>query len=153
MSTWATTQDVATYTGKTVTDAQVQQAQAVVEIFAGTTVAASDAGNISSKNLRLLRLAVAYQAAWIPEHPDAFTGMDTASVSQDQVTATWLHANAQVLAPLAKRCMDRLSWKLRPLRVRRGGRALSRTLNVTSADADENDPRWRPLGAAGGGPC
>lgn len=155
MSAWATTQDVATYTGKTVTDAQIAQAQAVVEIFADTTTAATDASTVSSKNVRLLKLAVAYQAAWITQHPDAFTSMDTTAVSQDQVTATWLHANAQILAPLAKRCIDRLSWRrMRPLRVTRGsGRTLSRTLNTTSADADENDPRWRPLGAPGGGPC
>jgi hypothetical protein len=42
---------------------------------------------------------------------------------------------------------------MRPLRVTRGGRTLSRTLNTTSADADENDPRWRPLDAPGGRPC
>lgn len=152
--TWATAADVATYTGITVTDAQVSQAQAVVEVFADTTTDASDVGNISPKNLRLLKLAVAYQAAWITQHPDAFTSMDTTAVSQDQVTATWLHANAQVLAPLAKRCIDRLSWRrMRPLRAGRGGRPLPRTLNTTSASADDNDPRWRPLGVSGGAPC
>lgn len=150
MTDWATAGDVAIYTGVTVTSAQVAQAQAVVEIFADTTSDASDAGNISGKNLRLLKQAVAYQAAWITQHPDAFTNMDVSSVSQDQVSATFLHANAQILAPLAKRCIDRLSWRrMRPLRMRHGGRLLSRTLNVTSADADENDPRWRPLSHGG----
>jgi hypothetical protein len=150
---WATTGDVALYTGLTATEAQIAQAQAVVELFADTTEDASDAGNISSKNRRLLKQAVAYQAAWITQHPDAFTNMDTTSVSQDQVSATWLHANAGVLAPLAKRCIDRLSWKrMRPLRI---GRRLPHgqippTMNVTSAAMDDNDPRWRPIG---GGPC
>lgn len=150
MTDWATAGDVAIYTGVTVTSAQVAQAQAVVEIFADTTTSASDAGNISGKNLRLLKQATAYQAAWISQHPDAFTNMDVTSVSQDQVSATFLHANANILAPLAKRCIDRLSWRrMRPLRSRRDGRQLSRTLNVTSADADENDPRWRPLSHGG----
>src|SRR3989442_736182 len=115
---WATTSDVITYTGINATGAQVAQAQAVVEMFADTTEEAL----ISGKNLRLLKLAVSYQAAWITQHPDAFTNMDTTSISQDQVSATWLHANAGILAPLAKRAMDRLSWKRnRALRIRRRG--------------------------------
>jgi hypothetical protein len=150
MTAWATAGDVAAYTGITATAAQVAQAQAVVEVFADTTTAASDAGNISEKNLRLLKQAVAYQAAWITQHPDAFTNVDLTNFNQDQVSGTLAHANALILAPLAKRCIDRLSWKrMRPLRIgRRGGRPVSPYLNTTSASRDENDPRWRPL--AGG---
>lgn len=150
--TWATTGDVPFYTGLTATEAQVAQAQAVIELFADTTEDASDAGNISTKNLRLLKQAVAYQAGWITQHPDAFTNMDTSSVSQDQVSATWLHANAGILAPLAKRCIDRLSWRrMRPQRIgrRRSHGQIPRTMNVTSAVMDENDPRWRPIGMDG----
>lgn len=146
--TWATTSDVATYTGITVTAAQVEQAQAVVELFADTTEDASDQGLISTKNLRLLKLAVAYQAAWITQHPDAFTNMDATSISQDQVSATMAHANAAILAPLAKRSIDRLSWKrIRPLRIGRRSDAgqIPRRLNVTSAVLDDDDPRWIPL--------
>jgi hypothetical protein len=151
MTDWATVGDVATYTGVSVTAAQVAQAQAVVEIFADTTTLASDAGNISEKNLRLLKQAVSYQAAWITQHPDAFTNVDLTNFNQDQVSGTLAHANALILAPLAKRCIDRLSWKrMRPLRIgRRGGRPVSPYLNTTSATQDENDPRWRPLGTGG----
>lgn len=151
--TWASTTDVATYTGVTVTAAQVEQAQAVVELFADTTTDASDAGNISAKNLRLLKLAVAYQAAWITQHPDAFTNIDVNSFNQDQVSGTLTHANALILAPLAKRCIDRLSWKrVRPLRIGPRSQAghIPRTMNLTSAVMDDDDPRWQPLG---GGPC
>lgn len=151
--TWATTSDVATYTGITVTGAQVEQAQAVVELFADTTQEASDDGLISSKNLRLLKLAVAYQAAWITQHPDAFTNMDTSNFSQDQVSATMAHANAGILAPLAKRSIDRLSWRrIRPLRIGRRADAggIPRRMNLTSAVLDDNDPRWMPMD---GGPC
>lgn len=151
--TWATVANVATYTGITATTAQVEQAQAVIELFADTTEDASDDGNISSKNLRLLKLAVSYQAGWITQHPDAFTNMDTTSISQDQVSATWLHANAGILAPLAKRSIDRLSWRrIRSLRI--GKRAdpvgqIPRRLNLTNAVLDDNDPRWVPMN---GGP-
>ena len=141
---WGTSSDVLAYTGISATAAQVEQAQAVVELFADTTEEAL----ISGKNLRLLKLAVSYQAAWITQHPDAFTNMDTTSISQDQVSATWLHANAGILAPLAKRAMDRLSWKrTRALRIRRRGEGtmIPRLLNATSAVADDNDPRWEPM--------
>ncbi|MEU8902191.1 hypothetical protein [Streptomyces mirabilis] len=149
--TWATSSDVATYTGITVTDAQVDQAQAVVELFVDTTEVASTVGLISQKNLRLLKMAVAYQAAWITQHPDWATNMDTTNVSQDQVSATWAHANAGVLAPLAKRCIDRVSWRrIRPLRVRPayGSAFPPRRMNIISAVMDDNDPRWQGSGPA-----
>ncbi|MEV0220891.1 hypothetical protein [Streptomyces sp. NPDC050704] len=146
---WATTSNVTTYTGVTVTAAQVEQAQAIVEIFADTTEDASDAGNISSKNLRLLKLAVAYQAAWITQHPDAFTNIDITQVQQDGVVATMQHNNALVLAPMAKRCIDRLSWRrTRSLRIGRmagSGSGIPRRMNLTNAVLDDNDPRWRPM--------
>jgi len=152
--TWATTSDVITYTGQNATPAQVEQAQALVEIFADTTEDASDAGNIRPKNLRLLKLAVAYQAAWITQHPDAFTNIDVSQVQQDGVVATMQHNNALVLAPMAKRCIDRLSWRrTRALRIGRmasAGSGIPRRMNLTSVDADDNDPRWRPLGQGGG---
>lgn len=151
---WATTADVTAYTGQTVTDPQVEQAQALIEVFADTTEDASDAGNISPKNLRLLKLAVAYQTAWITQHPDAFTNIDVSQVQQDGVVATMQHNNALVLAPMAKRCIDRLSWRrTRSLRIGRmagAGTGIPRHMNLTSTAADDNDPRWRPLG---GGDC
>lgn len=155
MTTWATASDTLTYTGATVTEAQLAQAQAIVEVLADTTTDASDAGNISAKNLRLLTQAVAYQAAWITAHPDAFTNIDLTNFNQDQVSGTLAHANALILAPWAKRCIDRLSWKrIRPLKIgpRSGYGGIPRTMNLTSAVMDDDDPRWRPLGADGA-PC
>ncbi|QQM45197.1 hypothetical protein [Streptomyces liliifuscus] len=151
---WATTSHVTTYTGLNATAAQVEQAQAIVEIFADTTEDASDAGNISSKNLRLLKLAVAYEAAWITQHPDVFTNIDLTQVQQDGVVATMQHNNALVLAPMAKRCIDRLSWRrtrsqrIGPMAGSRGG--VPRRMNATNAVADDNDPRWQPLDTGGG---
>lgn len=153
--TWASISDVIAYTGVIATGEQITQAQAVIEMFADTTTDASDAGNIAPKNLRLLKQAVAYQAAWITQHPDAFTNIDLTNFNQDQVSGTLAHANALILAPLAKRCIDRLSWKrIRPLRIgpRGGYGQIPRTMNLTSATADDDDPRWRPIGM-GGGPC
>lgn len=149
--TWASIQDVATYTGVTVTDPQIVQAQSIIELFADTTEDASDNGLIAGKNLRLLKMAVAYQAAWMLSSPDLFTHQDAQSVQQDSVSYTAPHANASLLAPLAKRCVDRLSWKrIRGLRVGPmvGRRRVPQQVNATDAVLDDNDPRWRPLGEA-----
>lgn len=155
MTDWATPADVLTYTGVTVTDDEVIRAQFIVELFAGTTTDASDRGLITSRNLRLLRQAVAFQSAWMTEHPDVFTSVDVTTFSQDGVSATQAHANAHLLAPLAKRCIDRLSWKRnRGLQIRRRLDAgqIPRTMNVINAAADDNDPRWRRIGSDGA-PC
>lgn len=111
MSAWATEADTLMLTGFEVTAAQVAQAQAIVELFSDTTADASDAGAISSKNLRLLKMAVCYQAAWMTVHPDVFTNVDLSTYTQDGLSATQSHENAGILAPLARRCIRRLSWK------------------------------------------
>lgn len=117
---WATTAEVLTYTGITVTQAEVDQAQFIVELFSDTTEDASDQGFISSKNLRFLKMAVAYQAAWITEHPDLFTHVDVSTMLQDGLQYTQGHENAMLLAPFARRAINRLSWKRnRSIKVKR----------------------------------
>ncbi|MFJ4626176.1 hypothetical protein [Streptomyces sp. NPDC088847] len=134
-------------TGTTVTEAQVSQAQYLVEMFAGTT---EDSDTfIASRNLRHLKLAVAYQAAWMDTHPDLFSVIDVTSATQDGMS--WVIGNIQsaVLAPLAKMAIARLSWMrnrniyIRPM----GGRASyePQTLNTTSVELDERRDGWRPL--------
>lgn len=114
---WANAADVLTFTGQTVTDADLIKAQDIIELFSGTTFLATD--NISATNLRRLNRAVAYQAGWMELHPDVFTNVDVDSVNQDGSSYTPSHANAALLAPLAKRHLDRLTWRQKPLRVRR----------------------------------
>jgi len=120
--TWATTADTLSYTGITVNQDTLDSAQAMVELFADVTETSSDAGLISTKNLRLLRLAVAYQAAWMTNQPDLFTRSDVGLMTQDGVSFTSPHANSAIIAPMAKRAIDRLSWRrnrnqrIRPMR-------------------------------------
>lgn len=146
-SLWATGTQVHTYTGITVTSPQLSQAQFIVELFADVSSDASVAGNISQKNLRLLGQAVAYQAAWISQHPDTFTNIDVDDMSQDGVNFRNAHANSGVLAPLAKRAIDRLSWRRsRSLRLQHRTDALSgSTGSLDSAAADDSRP-WVPMG-------
>lgn len=104
---WATTGEVLTYTGITVTEAEVDQAQFMVEMFADVTEDAI----LSTKNLRFLKMATAYQAAWMTEHPDIFTHVDVSTMLQDGLQFTRGHENATLLAPMARRAINRLSWR------------------------------------------
>lgn len=146
---WATTTDVLNMTGTTVTDAEVTQAQYLVEMFADVTEDSSDSGFVSSKNLRLLKLAVAYQAAWIVQHPDVFSVIDVTSATQDGMSWTIDNPGSAVMAPLARMAIARLSWKrnrsiyIRPMGGRRNYVPL--TLNDEDVDLDENRTDWRPL--------
>jgi len=126
---WATVGETLTYTKITVEEADVEAAQFMVEIFADVTEDAD--ANISTKNLRLLKMAVAYQAAWISDHPDIFTHVDVSTMLQDGIQFTNAHANAGVLAPMAKRAIDRLSWKRnRSIKVKRSKRSTTRGLRT-----------------------
>ncbi|MGW6738658.1 hypothetical protein [Streptomyces sp. NPDC055013] len=138
-----------TYTGVTVSQDTVDAAQLLIEIFADTTEDSSDAGSISSTNLRLLKGAVAYQAAWLTAHPDQFTNTDFESFQMDGLSVTNRHANSMILAPMAKRCIDRLSWKRnRNTYIRAAGWYSSRSPrwnDSNNAVLDDDNPDWRPL--------
>lgn len=146
---WATTAEVLAITRITVTEDDLTAAQFLIEMFADTTED-SDA-LIYPKNLRLLKLAVAYQAAWMSEHPDVYVSMDLTSANQDGMSWTVNNPQAGVLAPLAKMAIARLSWRrnrsvyLRPGDTRTKKNYLPRTLNTTNAAADDYLTDWRPL--------
>lgn len=146
---WAEPSDVELYTGATATEAELAQAQVLVELFAGTTIIASNSGNISGTNERHLMLAVCYQTAWMQVHPDVYTSVDADSYSGDGASFQPSHVNAHLLAPLAKRHLDRLTWSRRPLRARpRFGtwddqaQPLSGGRDSAAADDDAN---WAPM--------
>lgn len=106
---WATAAEALALTGRTVTDEQVAQAQAVIELFADVTQDAD--ADQSAKTLRLLNRAVSWQAAWMATQIDVDARVDVTTLSQDGTSTTFAGDDAQVLAPLAKRCLDRLPWK------------------------------------------
>ena len=142
--TWADTADVLTLTGETVTTAQVIQAQEIIELFCGTTFLATD--NLSGRNLRFLGRAVAYQAAWMLSRPDLFSHLDVQTISQDGASFTPASENAQLLAPFTIRCLRRLSWADKPLRVRRGYNQSEYSDNGPRDSAVADDNRiWTPM--------
>lgn len=105
---WATEAETLTLTGVSVDAGQLAQAQGVVELFAGITEANST--DLSASNDRMLRAAVAYQAAWTASQVDVTGRMEVSSVNQDGVSVTPGNGVDLVLAPLAKRALARLSW-------------------------------------------
>jgi hypothetical protein len=120
---WATAEDVQTLTGKVVQDSDIQQAEGAIALLSAIGRAALlDSTILSTRNLDWLRMASAYQTAWLVEQPDYFSRMDVSQMTQDGTSAT-LKADALVLAPLARRCLKRLSW--------RGVRTLTPSINRT----------------------
>lgn len=107
---WATVDDTYVLTGAVVSPEQVEQAQGVVELYAGLSTAADEA--LGVRDRRLLRSAVAYQAAFIAGQPGVFTRAGLASLTQDGVTVnTGSDPDALLISPLTRRCLKGVSWR------------------------------------------
>jgi hypothetical protein len=140
---WASGDDVVAITGEEATSKAVALANVMIEIFSGTTTVASDDGLISSRNLRYLKQAAAFQAVWLDAHPDVLETMDVEGVSQDGLNATYANVNAHLLAPMASRCLNRLSWRAQ-INARRSSRIASVRGNRDSAVRDDQY-EWSPM--------
>jgi hypothetical protein len=112
------TAEVLALTGQTVTDDRITQAQGIISIKCGRDL--SDALVFSGTGLavlvpfardqRLLKSAVAYQAAWMNAHPDTFLAADITQMTADGTSAVYKETGLY-LAPLARVCLRRLSWQ------------------------------------------
>lgn len=122
---WATIADVSNLTGSVVTDAQLSQANAVIELHSGRVYSLAHA-NTGARDLEWMRRACAYQAAWMLSQPDMFSRMDITSVG----SGVGLKEKGLVLAPLAKQALNRVSW------------LKSRSLHVRSPFQDGAGPSW-----------
>lgn len=104
---WATVAEVTEITSVTVTDQQLALANTVIELLVGRT---ADATAIRERDLRWLKRAVAFQAAWSVDQPDLLTRTETNQQIQDGQHATF-RPDSHLLAPLARRALKKLSWK------------------------------------------
>lgn len=156
MSNWVTGTEASTITGKTVTDPQVSVAQPIIEIFTNVTTEAS--ASLKPRDLRLLRYATAYQAYWMTTQVDVLSRLDVDNVTQDGVTyAKGDEPDVYVLAPLAKRCVLRLSWMksrtilpLTPEQAAYLRGVLVPGVNLTGAEEFLDDQQqWKPLHGGG----
>lgn len=154
---WADRRDVTTYTGVTVDAPTLMQAQGMIELLVGTSYAATWDGTLnrtrlSAKNRRLLKMAVAYQAAYLAQHEGVFSRSAVESMSQDGVSASvGDNTDGWVLAPLAKRALSQVSWRGdRTIRVnapRRGGSLRAPESAWTRDEAGVTI--WQPIASRG----
>jgi hypothetical protein len=143
---WATLDEVGDYPSPVeVTQEHLDLAQDMIEIAAGCT----DSGatiNLSDRNLRLLNRAVIYQSIFVANHPELLISHDVTSASADGVSAQYRTAEAQLYAPMASRCVRRLSWKQRGVKTRPMGAGPDVSLAASRDSAARDDARcWRPL--------
>lgn len=138
---WATVGDVATLTGKTVSEGQLAQAVASLEVHIGL-IEAVERPDISERDRYWLKLATCYQAAWLEAQPDAFERNDVASAGQDGESATY-RPDAHTLGPLARKAIKRLSW--RGPRTLITPRANVRGRVDTTSEEFDDSLAWRPL--------
>lgn len=116
-ATWCTVDDVLTVTNTAVSLDVLLRAGAMIDIAAARPYA-MDHTRIGSRDLYFLRLACAYQAAWLVAQPDAYTRLDLTALGQNR-SITQFTPTAMTLASNAKKALKRVSWlKARSLHVR-----------------------------------
>lgn len=136
---WATVADVTSITGLTVTPATLAIARGVIETLTGLFEGV-DRPDTTDRDREWLKRAVAYQAAFVKDNPDLFSRIDVTSASQDGEAVAFRNVDAHLLAPLARKCIRRLSWR-QPTRQREAGPT---PVNVLSEEYDDSLP-WRPM--------
>lgn len=107
---WATVADVLEITGLTVTAPKIAIGRGIIENVVGLFESA-DRPDISDRDLEWLRRAVCYQTAFVADNPDLFSRIDVTSASQDGESVNFRNVDAHFLAPLARKCIRRLSWR------------------------------------------
>ncbi|WP_329064889.1 hypothetical protein [Amycolatopsis sp. NBC_01480] len=116
-ATWCTLPDVPLITGVQVTQDQLLQAGFNIDVAAARAFAV-DGTRVGSRDLYWLRMATAYQAAWLATQVDAFNRIDALDISQGR-SRTQLRDTAMFLAPHARRALKRVSWlKARSVHIR-----------------------------------
>lgn len=149
MATWATAVEVYQVTRREVSEDNLALAQSMIEDFVNFVgeIDAED-GVVSTRNARNLKRAVCWQAAWLETHPDVLDAMDVTGVSGDGVSAQHATDTAAWMAPMARRCAMKVSWKHGPLRVAGPRRAVVDSGDRDSAVRDDSFI-WAPMGHDG----
>ncbi len=116
MSLLVTIANVAALTGVTVTEQKVAEALAQVDLHAGADLFDDDVvGRLSPVNLRRVSQAVCYQAAWLSTQVDVYSRIDVSEIAGDTSNGAITPRDelALRLAPLARSCLERCSWRTR----------------------------------------
>lgn len=150
--TWSTPAEASAITGQTITQAQLDVAYHVVELYAGVIVDAR--ANLTNRDHRLLKKGEAYQAAWMAGQIGLMDRSDADLVSQDGLQYSKGDPDMHILGPLAKKSLMKLSWaRTRTWDPLTPQQALALRDKVTAEtyglsdqeDADELAGDWRPI--------
>jgi hypothetical protein len=100
-------------------DADVEQAQNVIELETGADLATADPeSRFSAADLKQLRAAVLWQTAYLQAHPEVLTAQtNIASVKGLSAGVTFTPGQDGLLSPLAARALARLSWRAGPVKI------------------------------------
>lgn len=150
--TWATPAEATAITGQTITQAQLDVAYHVIEMYAGVIINAR--ANLTNRDHRLLKKGEAYQAAWMAAQIDLTGRSDADLVSQDGLQYSKGDQDMHILGPLAKKALTKLSWaRTRTWDPLTPAQALTLRDKVTAEtygltdqeDLDDLAGDWRPI--------
>jgi len=146
-SAWATTDDVATITGKTVTAEELAAANSVLELVVGR-IYTEWHERIGPRDTEYMRRAVAAQAVWQRGQPDFWERMDVKSIGDTgQGGSINLRDTALILAPLARIAIHKLTWrKSRSVVPKSTAEPSGAGVAAALSDAHDDSARWRPTG-------
>lgn len=108
--TWTTPAYASEITGDSVTHSDLVKATSVIELWTGV-FADDPPAKISGHDLRALKKAESYQAAWMASQIDYTGRSDVYHSSHDGVVTIKGNEDMHTLAPLARQAIKRLSWK------------------------------------------
>lgn len=140
---FASITDIQTITGVIVSDVDRGTAANVIEMLTGL-IEEVPRTDISDRDRYWLKLATAYQAAFVSATPDFRERLAVMSYSDSGQSMTLMDRDAHILAPLARRAIKRLSWR-GPRGINVGAIAgSSNVIDVTSEAYDDSLP-WKPM--------
>lgn len=129
--TWCDLEDVTTVTGVTAEQGDLLRAQFAMDALCGRSIDVQ--GSLRARDLHFLKLATAYQCAWMMGQPDLYSRTEVRQSTGDGVSVS-LPDGALVLAPMARRALRRVSWRR------------SRSVSVAGlAGQGAGREQWRPM--------
>lgn len=154
MTALATVAEVTAVTGVTVTVTELIIAHGIIALTTGldmdetTTVEdLTDTTGLRDRDVRLVRSAIRWQAAYLHNNPSVLTTAgNLVSAGANGVTAQWdaTGSAGALVGPLAKLALGRLSWKRsRGIRLKR---VPDRPRQLQTLTDDGSDGDWTPEG-------
>lgn len=152
---WATPAEAASILGSLVqtpvTQSDLDAANSINEVYVG--VVESARAKLGGRDLRLLKKAESYQAAWMQGQVDLASRSDVDLVTQDGLQYSKGDPDSHVLAPLAAASIRRLSWMRTrtydPLSPEQAlvlrNKVTAETYGMTDREDAEDLGDWRPI--------